>query len=360
MTKDFARKKTKQDTCFSLMIKNSKIRSCSRLIIADENLRKSDLEYLPSGKIVLITNRFDIYEQAKVIGLDVFFNDFDFSVFPNNTFLQVLFRVSKEKALTHHIIKSTYRVLFSNGELVLGGSKGDGIKTYAEKASEYFGTPVKTKKDGSVYVAVATRSNLKRDIASRKEIDDQNYSVLRECVPFQNDNLVSKPGLFGWGKIDEGSKFLSDFIPDFLTLFHREPKDILDLGCGYGYLSIRASQLTGASIVATDNNAAAILACSKNFIRLNINGAVIADDCGKNIKRLFDAVICNPPFHKGFGADAELTQKFVLSSFNHLRKGGMALLVVNSFIPLEKYTEKKFHAKLIAKNKSFKLILLQK
>jgi len=177
MTKNFTNERRTEDICFSLMLKNYKNNSCSQLIIADENLRKSDLENLTSGEIALITNRFDIYEQAKVIGLDVFFNDFDFSVFPDNTFSQVIFRVSKEKALTHHIIKNTYRVLFNNGQLVLAGSKGDGIKTYAEKASEYFGTSVQTKKKGSVYLAVATRSNVKRDIASRKEIDDQNYSA---------------------------------------------------------------------------------------------------------------------------------------------------------------------------------------
>ena len=117
---------------------------------------------------------------------------------------------------------------------------------------------------------------------------------------------------------------------------------------------------TKAKIIATDNNAAAILACAENFSKLNINGEVIAGDCAQNIKKLFDAVICNPPFHKGFVTDGQLTKKFAHSSYLRLRKGGMALFVVNCFIPLEKYTSKFLYTKTVAKNKSYKLILLVK
>ena len=343
-----------------LIVKKTKHISGSRLFIVDENIKECDIEFLTSQEIMILTNRFDTYEKLRASMLNVFFSDFDLSVFDDGSFSQIFYRVSKEKAVTHHIINNVERLLRDKGELILCGKKNDGIKSYAEKVAKSFGSLVQIKKNGSVYLSTATRLIRENKGASKIEFNDQNYKKLRACIPYLDHYLVSKPGIFGWEKIDDGSKLLGDFIPDFLTLFDEAPQSVLDLGCGYGYLSIRFNNYTGAKIIATDNNAAAILACSENFSKLNISGEVIADDCARNINKLFDAIICNPPFHKGFETDEQLTEKFVLSSFVHLRKGGMALFVVNCFVPLEKYTSKFLHKKIVAQNKSYKLILLVK
>ena len=349
-----------EDSCFSLLLNKAKKVPGSRLIIADENVRGSNLQFVSCSQTTVITNRYDIFEQAKFLKINIFFNDFDFSDFPDNSFSQVLFRVSKEKVLTHHIIKSAYRLLRDSGELLMSGEKGDGIKTYGEKAAQYFGTPKKKKKNGMVYLSTTQRLETKENQLARHTIEDKSYADLTQCIPFADQMLASKPGLFGWSKIDEGSTFLGDFFPEFLSCFNKEPVNILDLGCGYGYLSIRASQHTKAQIVATDNNAAAIIACSKNFSTLEINGEVVASNCADNINQLFDAIICNPPFHKGFTTDSGLTRQFVASSYRHLKPKGMALFVVNRFVPLENYVEKNFKVKLVAETTSFKLLLLVK
>ena len=343
-----------------LIEKKTKDVSESWLYIIDENIKESDIELLVSQKIVILTNRFDIYERLQASDLEVFFNDFDLSVFDDRNFSQIFYRVSKEKAVTHHIIDNVERLLCDKGKLILCGRKNDGIKSYAEKAAKSFGSLTQIKKNGSIYLGTATRSIQEIKGASKTEAHDKNYTKLRACIPYLNHYLVSKPGIFGWEKIDNGSKLLGNFIADFLTLFDEPPQNILDLGCGYGYLSALLNTHTKAKIIATDNNAAAILACAENFSKLNINGEVIAGDCAQNIKKLFDAVICNPPFHKGFVTDGQLTKKFAHSSYLRLRKGGMALFVVNCFIPLEKYTSKFLYTKTVAKNKSYKLILLVK
>jgi 16S rRNA (guanine1207-N2)-methyltransferase len=349
-----------QDACFSLLLNKAKAVPGSRLIIADENVRESNLQFLSCSQITIVTNRYDIFEHAKSLKINIFFSDFDFSDFPDNSFSQVLFRVSKEKALTHYIIKSAYRLLADNGELLMSGEKSDGIKTYGAKAAQYFGTSAQINKKGMAYLSITQRLEAEKNQLARHTIEDKDYAHLTKCVPFADQMLASKPGLFGWRKIDEGSAFLGDFFPEFLSFFNKEPANILDLGCGYGYLSIRASQHTKAKIVATDNNAAAIIACSKNFSTLALNGEVVASNCADNIGQLFDAIICNPPFHKGFKTDSELTRQFVASSYKRLKPRGMALFVVNRFVPLEDYAEKFFKIKLVAETTSFKLLLLTK
>lgn len=348
------------DPSFQLLIQQARKVGGPQLIIADENLKGAPLQLLDTGNITLITNRYDIHQQAQTLGINSYYSDFDFSSFADNSFDQVLYRVSKEKPVTHHIINSTHRLLNNTGALVISGEKNDGIKTYADKASRYLGSPTTTIKHGNTYIAVIHRLDSKKCQLTEQPLDDKSYSQLRTCIPAGDQLLFSKPGLFGWNKVDQGSAFLAGYLPDFFSLLSKEPSQILDLGCGYGYLSVMVSQQTKAHIIATDNNAAAISACSQNFSLLGINGEVIAGDCADSIHQQFDAVICNPPFHQGFGTDSQLTQRFISTSYKRLNPGGQALFVANRFVPIESCAEKLFKIRQVAENKSFKLIRLIK
>jgi 16S rRNA (guanine1207-N2)-methyltransferase len=347
------------DPSFQLLVQQLHQMTGPQLLVADENLGGAPLHLLPTDTMTLITNRYDIYNQAQSSGLSCHFNDFDFSSFGDNSFSQVLYRVSKEKPVTHHVINNARRLLTNNGTLVLSGAKTDGIKTYTNKAAHYFGTRATPEKHGSVY-----RGVIQRQSSTEQPLDDQDYQQLRPCIslaaPSNDQLLYSKPGLFGWNKVDQGSAFLAEHLPAFFGRFRNTPRQILDLGCGYGYLSVAARQSVEANITATDNNAAAIAACSKNFLLAGIDGEVIAGDCAEHITEKFDAVICNPPFHQGFSTDNRLTQRFVTSCHQHLKTGGMALFVVNRFVPLESCAEPLFQVSNFGENKGFKLVLLEK
>ena len=357
---------------FQLLVQQARKTNGPQLIIADENLKGAPLHLLLEQNITLITNRFDVGEQAHAVGLNYHFSDFDFSPLADNYFDQVLYRVSKEKTVTHHIINSSQRLLKQDGNLVLTGEKNDGIKTYTDKAcsflNSYSGNTAKPKKQGKAYISVIhnqpyTKQQHSDQASQEPPLDDGNYPQLRSCITVDNQTLFSKPGLFGWNKVDLGSAFLANYLPEFFQRQGAESKQILDLGCGYGYLSLMAGKHANARIVATDNNAAAIAACSKNFSEFGINGEVIAGNCAKNINEKFDSVLCNPPFHQGFDTDNILTQCFVDSSYQHLNQGGKALFVANRFVPIERCAEKFFKTKNIekvAENKSFKLLILSK
>src|SRR5690606_33030346 len=124
-------------------------------------------------------------------------------------------------------------------------------------------------------------------------------------------------------------------------------------------LSLMAAQHGQFHITATDNCAAAITACRHNFAAHCISGEVIAADCGDGIEARYDVILCNPPFHQGFGEERSLTEKFLAAAKRLLTPKGRALFVVNRFVPLEGLAEKLFiGVEVVLENPGFKVVEL--
>ena len=175
-----------------------------------------------------------------------------------------------------------------------------------------------------------------RDYSAGERLDDKDYSSLRPIFELNGRAVISKPGLFGWDKQDQGSALLIECAEQFLQQCERQPQSLLDLGCGYGYLSLssyRWSQIE--TRWATDNNAAAVKCMQVNAQAHCLDVTVSADDCGQRIGDQFDLILCNPPFHQGFSVDSSLTDKFLHNSHKRLNPHGTALFVVSQFIGLE-------------------------
>lgn len=294
----------------------------------------------------LLTNRWDIARLARGKVADVYFCDFDFSV-PAGRYQRIIFPVSKEKAVVHHVINRAPDVLEPRGQLILCGQKSSGIKTYAGKVAGYFGCGKTLQKSGQEYLS---RNTLPAAGIGGPPLDDSDYEQLRPLDLL--GGLYSKPGLFGWNKIDAGSELLAH------QFGHRLPEDgarVVDLGCGYGYLSSRLAERGNYRFVATDNNAAALAACARNFAELEIAGEVTPSDAGDRLESdCAELLICNPPFHQGFQVEGDLTERFLQNAARILVPGGRALFVVNEFIPLARRARAYFSAaELIAKENGF-------
>ena len=138
------------------------------------------------------------------------------------------------------------------------------------------------------------------------------------------------------------------------------PGTLLDLGCGYGYLSVAAHAHGASAITATDTCAAALLACAKNFAAHGIAGEVVPSDCADGIAERFDLVLCNPPFHRGFAADQELCARFFRAAAGHLHRAGRALFVTHRVVPAATLAQEVFRScEQIAATSSFQVNLLQ-
>lgn len=324
-----------------------------RLLIADEHLDSTLLLSLKTmDNLMLLSNRFDVYQSACDNNIPCIFNDMDLSGLEHD-FSVVAYRVSKEKAIVHHVINQAPLHLCKQGCLLLCGYKNEGIKTYISKAEQFLGYKADVSK-GERQLKLAEFSPGTLDEA----LDDRDYGSTMVIGEQRQLQLFSKPGQYGWNKIDKGSELLIDAFAEHVAQT-QPPASVLDLGCGYGYLSVMAWALGSKRIVATDNNAAALASCRYNFRHHDIEGEVIADDCASGIHHQYDVVLCNPPFHKGFETEQDLTEKFLRSARNHLKNDGMAFVVVNQFIPVETIAPAFFKStEIVYRDKSFKVFRL--
>ncbi|WP_444931550.1 class I SAM-dependent methyltransferase [Microbulbifer sp. SSSA002] len=293
----------------------------------------------------LLSNRWDIAELAANRVQRSFFNDFHFEELERK-YRRIVYAVSKEKAVVHHIIDRAPDFLGEGGELVLLGEKQSGIKSYAAKVAERLGGAKHLQKHGSSYLSCNTV-----DCGdSGTPIAELQYPELQQLAEL--GDLYSKPGLFGWNKVDKGSALLAQ---QFTTELPADGSRIVDLGCGYGYLSLQLAALGNYHFTATDNNAAALLACRKNFTERNIEGIVVPSDAGSELEGgIADLLLCNPPFHQGFQVEGDLTDRFLQQSARILKDSGTAIFVVNEFIPLAKKGPRYFsQVTLITKERGF-------
>jgi len=310
-----------------------------------------------TANIEVISNRYDVVQLMQSLGYSAHFSDFQFQQFQASSFSRIFYRISKEKALAHHIINSAQRLLTADGLLLISGAKQEGIKGYIKRTGDLYEQLETFKADKQHWAA-----SFKKAESLNQTLDDKEYAHLRQITASAEElnpiKFHSKPGVFGWNKIDAGSKLLISHLAD-VYLEREKPETLLDIGCGYGYLSVSAAKMYQCSVTATDNNAAAVNACSYNLQQHNIEHQVIATNCTAGITEQFDLVLCNPPFHTGFQVENDLTEQFLRAARQRLKLNGVAIFVVNLHIPLERKAKNIFKLiETISDDRNFKIVLL--
>ena len=328
------------------------------LWFADENsLAALPLLAQSHPGLSLSTNRYDIHQQALALNIKSTFNDAELAPEQTQPTPQhVLARVSKEKPLTHHVINQAASQFGPMVHLHLAGLKGEGIKTTIKQAANLFAQTTGSQKKGDAY-----SGSFSEPLSSATLLPTQDYPCVRQIGEFEHFRLFSKPGVFGFEKIDEGSVLLLKSAHQYLQHQQITPEAMLDLGCGYGLLTLGCQSWGARYFVATDNNAAALIAMQANAERNGCAVDIIPADAGAGIDHPFDGILCNPPFHQGFSVSGDLTDKFLQSASHKLTANGHAFFVVNSFIAIEKKAARYFDRQTtLLNNKKFKVVLLQK
>ena len=171
---------------------------------------------------------------------------------------------------------------------------------------------------------------LRADQAARTLIKQNKQWLIPQRIEMGNESWWTMPGLFGWNKIDSGSKILIKHLP--VNLSGR----IADFGCGYGYLSIMVMKHSNKIDVidAYDADARAVECCKRNG-----NGKVNAmwqDITSLQAKGKYDTIIMNPPFHTGKDEDVALGRNFIETAWKSLKPRGRLFMVANQTLPYEK------------------------
>lgn len=328
------------------------------LWIADESLSEQELDAArPRPRLDVLTNRCDIGARLSATGHTMSVSDFDFAQLPNESYDDIVYRVSKERPLVHHCINESFKRLNEGGTLHLIGNKEDGIRTHGRHAEEVFASAEHAKKHGDCY-HIRLQKPAQSSNNATEFLDSKEYDQLRTCT-VGDFHFVSKPGVFGWNKVDRGSELLAEYANRALAKKKSAGK-VLDLGCGYGYLLLATASLPFSIRHATDNNAAAVDAAKASFARAGLAVEVTLDDCAAQLSGGYDWILCNPPFHQGFSISSALAEKFIGQIKRLLAPEGKALVVVNQFIPIERVAQDKFsHIETVINEHGFKVVQLQ-
>ena len=159
----------------------------------------------------------------------------------------------------------------------------------------------------------------------------KNLAMLEpRTLTLDGQQWCTVPGIFGWDKIDTGSRLLVEHLPKNLS------GNMADFGCGYGYLtrSIAQHHPSLMQIDAFDADTRAIACTTQNAgTRTTTHWQDIRN---LEITAHYDTVVMNPPFHSGKTEDKTLGQVFVEKAWAALKPRGRLFLVANRHLPYEK------------------------
>lgn len=148
-------------------------------------------------------------------------------------------------------------------------------------------------------------------------------STLREITYQVADRefaVQAASGTFSASKLDPGTSILLSKFDEF-----PDSGNVLDLGCGWGPISLAIATLSPETTLwALDVNARSLELASKNAQKLGLSNIkiVTAEQVPQDL--MFDAIWSNPPIRIGKTALHELLRTWL----PRLESGGRAMLVV--------------------------------
>ncbi|QJQ95227.1 MULTISPECIES: methyltransferase [Halomonadaceae] len=165
--------------------------------------------------------------------------------------------------------------------------------------------------------------------------------------------LASHPGVFGHGKLDDGTRLLLETLPAALP---NSAGEMLDLGCGDGIISAWMAR-RGATLTATDINLFAVEATRRTLVANALVGEALPSDVYSALgERRFDAIVSNPPFHQERAIDYGPAGRLIREAPDHLRPGGSLIIVANAFLPYPDLLESAFGGfEILADDRRFRV-----
>ena len=167
-------------------------------------------------------------------------------------------------------------------------------------------------------------------------VDDttKEHKTYENNFTFNGKNLryFTQDGVFSKRDIDQGSQFLAE-----CAIKDNVQGRGLDLGCGYGAITLMLALNSNVTMLACDINERAVNLANQNFEINKINAKAIVSNSAKNIAECnFDFVITNPPIRAG----NTVLFDFFEDSYAKLRDNGTFYAVLRKKQGAETYSKK--------------------
>ncbi len=213
-------------------------------------------------------------------------------------------------------------LLAAGRPLYLVGEKKGGV-TRAEKLLQPYG-------DGAEKLDSARHCQLwrvnRREQVAPFELADWQRTVELDLGD-QRIELVSLPGVFSHGRLDEGSELLLEENAPLPV------GKVLDFGCGAGVLATALSRRNpGVRFDLVDVDALALYCAAQTLARNGVEADVYPSDGLSDVHGRFAAVVSNPPFHTGIRHDTSIAERFFELVTRNLVPGGELRIVANGFL----------------------------
>lgn len=252
----------------------------------------------------------------------------------------VLSHLPRGRAVQQELIRGAAWALRPGGRFYFVASKRVGIKGAVAYARELFGRCGVVRQKKGYHVALTVKP---ADLQPLPLVND--YVARTITLDGVETTLVSKPGVFAWDRLDDGTAALVEAM----EIGARDR--VLDLGCGTGLAGLAAARRAflpspnfwggvggrGSSdgqvtLIDADLRAVESAHCTLEANGIT-NAEVLLSDCGSAVlDRRFDVVVANPPFHQDLGVDYEVACQFVRDAARVLDAGGYLFLVANRFL----------------------------
>lgn len=174
--------------------------------------------------------------------------------------------------------------------------------------------------------------------------------------------LISHPGVFGHGKVDEGTQLLLEVLDKELpSTLLSAPLRVLDMGCGDGIISAWLAR-RGHQVTAVDVSAFAVESTQRTLSVNGLEGCILQSDVFSALQgESFDLIVSNPPFHQERDISYGPTQRLISQAPDYLAPKGQLWLVANAFLPypdLLQHAFQQFHTQ--ADNRRFRVYRAQR
>ena len=188
--------------------------------------------------------------------------------------------------------------------------------------------------------------------------DENLKSEYRNIIYKYNDNVfnfTSDLGVFSKDRIDYASKLL---VENYFKV-GRKNINVLDVGCGYGFIGITISKIMDSKVDMIDVNKRAVHLSNLNIKNMNVNAISFISDIYSNIDKKYDVIISNPPIRAG----KKVYMDIINNAVNYLNDGGEFYFVMNKDHGAKNVIEKikdVYDVNVLDKDKGFFVILCKK